>query len=143
LISKTGVEHGLRAEREKKMTFIPAGHGRIQRLEALVRRALSSAAAALAALNGNTLQAGETTLALGASPFIAADVTATSAITIGIATAVGDVLTNDYGAIDADRVVGLASAGGGFVVRAFLAAGRDVADTNVADTSTVGWIVVN
>jgi hypothetical protein len=116
---------------------------RIERLEKLVKRALASATSALAALNGNTLQAGEATLTNGVSAFIAADVTATSAIVVGISTAVADALTNDYGAIDADRVVGLASAGGGFLIRAFTAAGRDAADTNAADQSTVGWIVVN
>lgn len=109
---------------------------RIERLEHLV-------AALESQVGSTTIQSGSTPLVNGISPFISATITPTSKILIGVGTAVADALTKDYAALDVDRTFG-APPVGGFVVRAFTAAGREVANTNAADQSTsINWVVVN
>jgi len=112
-----------------------------ERIEALVYRTKAMAATALAALGGATVQRGTAALTNGVSPAIPATITATSRIFVDAGTSVADALTVSYAALDADRVIG---APGSFVIRAFTAAGREVANTNAADQSTsINWLVIN
>jgi hypothetical protein len=76
----------------------------------------------------------------GKSPFIPATITASSRITGFLRSPLGAALTTGYGALPGDRMLGVAGAGGGFQLSAFLAGGPG---TNVADGSDLDWEVTN
>jgi hypothetical protein len=87
------------------------------------------------------LQAFNANLVGGVSAFIPATITASSRIVPGVVTMTPGAgsLTVQYAALAADRVIGLAGAGGGFKLTALLAAGT----INVLDTSNVDAQVAN
>jgi|SRR6478735_5389473 len=82
------------------------------------------------------MQSGTTTLVLGISPLIAANINATSNIVCTLRTPVGVNLTTGYAATAAARVNGNP---GSFRITAMLAAGT----INILDGSTVDWMVAN
>lgn len=92
--------------------------------------------AALAAAVAAAVQKGTTTLVAGASPAIAATITASSRIGVTLKDPANGTLTHKFAALSADRVVG---APGSFKITALLAAGT----INAADTSTMDWWVFN
>ncbi len=87
---------------------------------------------------GVAIQSGEATIVDGETALIEATITAASRIVGFLKTPVTGTLTVKFAALDSDRVVGVAGAGGGFKLTALVAAGT----INVADDSVLDWIVI-
>jgi len=84
-------------------------------------------------------QTGSQALTAGTTALLPATITATSRIFLTVNTADTTTSTTEYAALAADRVVGIGGDGGGFKITALVAAGT----INVADVSTIDWMVVN
>jgi len=80
------------------------------------------------------MQGGTTTLVLGISPLIVANITPTSRIVCTVKDPAGVNLTASYGALASSRVNGTP---GSFRITAMLAAGT----INILDGSTVDWLI--
>lgn len=118
----------------------PQVRARLDAIEAVLARienAAGAGAAAEAALNGLSLQAGTGVLVNGASAAIAATITATSRILAVKANALGGAGSGtDLSIPTASRIVG---APGSFVVQAVNADNTN----NAVDDSTFDWFVIN
>lgn len=84
-------------------------------------------------------QAGVATLVTGVTALISATITASSRIIVTLKTPDTITATAAYAALTADRVVGLASASGGFKISAL----KTDSTVNTADVSTLDWVVIN
>ena len=84
-------------------------------------------------------QSGAQVLTAGTTALIPATITATSRIIVTQKTPGTTTNTVEYSALGTDRVIGIGGAGGGFKLTALVAAGT----INVADVSTLDWVVFN
>jgi len=84
-------------------------------------------------------QSGTQALTAGTTALIPATITASSRILVTQKTPGTTTNTVEYSALGTDRVVGIGGAGGGFKLTALVAAGT----INVADVSTLDWVVFN
>jgi len=86
-----------------------------------------------------TPQHGTQALTAGTTALLPATITATSRIFLSLKTPDTKTNTTEYSALGTDRIIGVGGAGGGFKITALVAAGT----INVADVSTLDWMVVN